>query len=178
VYPEQNLPNFKSTTYRKKHQSYYVHISFLLAFTVMIDFGNKNLNLNQEDTGANNIPLDIEKQDVYKAEKKIREIKGKIESFKHEVDDRVRARTRKIIKELVLLACEEKYVSMEVLSTYLLFNYFCETDHRNGVDKEFEYFQNPNIYYPILDRVENTSLLDIRGTYYKTLQVIKKNKYR
>lgn len=173
------LTNNSSLLNKKvKSENYNVNIAFLMAFSLLVDFGDNILNASQGNRGVKNIEIDINKKEVYKAEKKIRAIYSKIEPFKKQVTTQIKARTSKIVTELTLLTSSEQYISAEILASYLLFNYFCDTEHRFRIDKEFEYFQNGNIYYPILDRVEKTNLVNIRNINKAVDTVIKKYKHR
>ena len=155
-----------------KSSGYYRNVAFLMAFDILIQSGHKLMNLG----GDVAVDLDIDKKDIYKAEKKIKEMVARIAPFqKEELPLKVKHRAQKILESVVVLTRTHENISPEIIASHLLFNYFTQYEHPK-TDSAFAYFANENNYYPILDRVEPSTLIDTKAVYETVLKIIEENR--
>lgn len=155
-----------------KSSGYYRNVAFLMAFDILIQSGHKMMNLG----GDVAVDIDIGKHDIYKAQKKIKEMLEHIAPFqKEELPIKVKHRAQKILQSVVVLTRTHESISPEIIAAHLLFNYFTQYEHPK-TDSAFAYFANENNYYPILDRVENSLMIDNKAVYEMVLKIIEENR--
>lgn len=155
-----------------KSSGYYRNVSFLMAFDILIQSGHKLMSVGNEEV----VDLDIPKKDIYKAEKKIKEMIEQIKTFQEEeLPIRVKKKGEKILNDIVHLSLSHVNISPEIIASHLLYNYFTQYEHPK-MDERFSYFTNENNYFPILDRVHSSTLVDSRQVYLMVLKIIEENR--
>lgn len=155
-----------------KSSGYYRNVAFLMAFDILIRSGHKMMSMGHETV----VDLDIDKKDIYKAQKKINEMVKKIAPFqKEKLPLKVKHRAEKILRSVVLLTKTHENIQPEIIASHLLFNYFTQYEQPK-TDSAFAYFANENNYYPVLDRVEPSALIDSKAIYDMVLKIIEENR--
>ncbi len=156
----------------RKPKAYFTNVAFLMVFDILMESGSKMMALGDEVT----MNLDINKKDIYKSEKKLKEMVEKIAPFKESmVTLYVKQKVKKIIFDVINLTKKHEHVSPEIVALHLLFNYFCDTNHIK-IHKDFDYFANTNNYYSILDRLESSKLVDANLVYMTAHNIISRNR--
>jgi len=155
----------------KKSAGYLTNVAFLMVFDILISSGKDLTKVVSDEY----VDFDIKKSDIYKAEKKLKEFVSNIQPFKNQVSAKVKKKVREIIADTITLSKSHEYLSPEILAIYLLYGYFHTYDHKK-MPEDFKYFSNENNYYPILDRMENTKLININEVYKTTNEIIERNR--
>ena len=144
----------------RKPKSYYEATAWLFVFKILIQSGKELMKVEGETT----IDLDVKKQDIYKAEKKIKKFVKHIDSFNGKVNKRVKTKVALIIEDIIRATMRLENISPEIIATHLLYDYFI-VHKQSHLSDDFSYFLNENNYYPILDRIENSKLVDNNKIY-------------
>ena len=154
-----------------KPKSYYHNIAWLMVFDILMSSGKEMVSFGDEETVA----FDIPKKDIYVAQKKLKKFVEVIQPFKNEVTKHTKKKVRDIIEDTIKITLKHKYISPEIIAIHMLFTYFITYDHKK-MPECFSYFMNPNNYYSILDRVENSKLVDIAEVYRDITNIIERNR--
>ena len=145
---------------KRKPKAYYNTLAWLFVFKILIQSGKDLMKVEGETT----VYLDVKKQDVYKAQKKINEFVKHIDDFNDKITVSTKRKVALIIEDVIKKSMSLENISPEIIAVHLLFDYFV-IHKQKSLSEDFNYFVNQNNYYPILDRVENSKLIDATNVY-------------
>ena len=154
-----------------KSSGYQNNVAWLMVFDILINSGNQLMSVGDESS----IPLDIKKRDIYEAEKRIKKFQEEVQPFKQELTKKVKAKVRNIIEDVIKETMKLDNISPEIIATQLLFVYFITYKHKK-IEEDFKYFMNETNYYPILDRVEKSKLIDANEVFNAITNIIERNR--
>lgn len=157
-------------TYKSKN--YYTNIAYLMAFSFIMENGSKMIAVDGDEV----VDLDVNKKDIYLAERRLRTFLKKIQPFKKEYNHpHVINKATAIVSDAKNIALRMSNASAEIIAINLLFTYFCDSRHIK-MPSEFKYFATAENYYYILDKIESSKLMDAKDVFYVATAIVERNR--